>query len=229
VLGAGGVGTLSGVTQVAAGAEFTCAVRTDMSVWCWGRNDKGQIGDNTTTDRVNPVQVVGTGGVGTLANVVRVSAGDKHACALRNDETVWCWGQNTAGQLGDNTTTDRSAPVQVRGAGGVGFLTSVTVMLAGSGNHTCVIRSGATMWCWGRNNSGQLGDNTTTDRSVPVQVVGVGGVGTLANTERAATGGEHSCAVANDDTLRCWGRNDRGQLGNGGTSQSSTPVAALLP
>jgi alpha-tubulin suppressor-like RCC1 family protein len=229
VRGAGGVGTLSSVTEVAGGAEFTCARRSDGSVWCWGRNDRGQLGDNTTTDRVNPVQVVGAGGVGTLTSVVEVQTGDKHACALRNDASVWCWGQNNAGQLGDNTTTDRSAPVQVVGAGGVGVLTSVSVLLAGSGNHNCVIRTGNALWCWGRNNNGQLGDNSTTDRRVPVQVVGVGGVGTLANTDRAAVGGEHSCAVATDDTLRCWGRNDRGQLGDGSTSQSSTPVAALLP
>jgi alpha-tubulin suppressor-like RCC1 family protein len=228
VKGPGGVGFLTGVVDVTGALEATCALKTDGTVWCWGRNDKGQLGDGTSTDRTYPVQVVGSGGTGTLTGVSRVGAGDKHVCARKTDQTMWCWGQNADGQLGDSTSTDRSSPVQVKGAGGTGTLTSVILIFTGSGQHTCAVRTDMTMWCWGRNNNGQLGDNTTTDRAFPVQVVGPGGSGTLAATELASAGGEHTCAVANDDATRCWGRNDRGQLGDGTTSAKSYPVSVSI-
>ena len=223
VVGAGGVGTLSGALVVTAGEEFGCVAKSDGSVWCWGDNGKGQLGDNTTTDSSVPVQVTGPGGVGTLSGVSTVGAGLQHACGVKSDTTVWCWGLNDRGQLGDDTTTDSSAPVQVKGSGGVGTLSGATLVGAGD-LFTCAALSDWTAWCWGRNNKGQLGDNTTTDRLTPIQVKGGGWTGFFDDAVEVAGGLGHSCAVKSDATVWCWGRNDRGQLGDNTTSDSLTPV-----
>jgi len=97
-------------------------------VYCWGRNNHGQLGDNTTTDRYTPVQVLGVNGSGYLTNISQLSAGYDHTCALKNNGTLYCWGGNWAGALGDNTTTDRYTPVQVLGVNGSGFLTDISQM-----------------------------------------------------------------------------------------------------
>jgi alpha-tubulin suppressor-like RCC1 family protein len=222
VLGTGGTGTLTGAVSVSAGRDFSCAVKSDGTVWCWGANDKGKLGNNSTTDSTTPVQVVGPGGVGVLTSVRTMASGEKQSCAVKNDGTLWCWGENNDGQLGNNSTTDSTTPVQVVGAGGVGVLTSV--LSVGSGmDHFCAVRTTAALWCWGRNVYGQLGDGTTTDRSVPVQVVGAGGTGTLTNVTMAEGGEFHSCAIRSDGTAWCWGRNDKGQLGNNTTADRSNP------
>jgi alpha-tubulin suppressor-like RCC1 family protein len=225
VLGAGGTGTLTGVARLASGegAKHTCAAKTDGTAWCWGLNDKGQLGDTTTTDRSAPVQVVGAGGTGTLAGVSRLTGGDNHTCAAKTDGTAWCWGLNDKGQLGDTTTTNRSWPVQVVGAGGTGTLAGVTRIAAGS-KHVCAVKSDGTVWCWGLNDKGQLGDTTSTNRSWPVQVVGVGGSGTFANAVLDAAGMSHTCAPTTDQRAWCWGLNANGQLGDGTNGDAASPV-----
>ena len=147
-------------------------------VWCWGLNDKGQLGDNTTTDRWTPVQVKGAGGSGVLADVVSLGSGAKFNCAATVSGAVWCWGDNSDGQLGDNTKTERTVPVQVKGPGGSGTLSGVVDVAAGE-TFACGVKSDGTVWCWGRNDKGQLGNNTTSDSLTPVQVKGPGGSGTL--------------------------------------------------
>lgn len=91
----------------------TCAVKSDATAWCWGRNDQGQLGDTTTTDSLFPVPVSGPGGTGTLTDAAAGAAGDQHGGAIRPGGTVWCWGDNTEGKLGDGTTADSSSPRQV--------------------------------------------------------------------------------------------------------------------
>lgn len=145
-----------------------------------------------------------------------IGAGVNYACAIRSDGTAWCWGQNTAGQLGDNTTVDRTAPVAVVSTE-MPKLTSITTGF----HHTCAIGVDHSVWCWGGNGDGQLGNNTTSDNHTPVKVTGI------ASASALALGGRHTCAL-DGGAVKCWGNNDLGQLGNGSTGSSSIPVAAQV-
>jgi len=138
------------------GYAFTCATRTDGTLWCWGDNGYGQLGTGTTYQTA-PVQV------GSTTTWSKVGAGDFTACASRTDGSLWCWGNNMAGQLGDGTTTSRSTPTRV------GTATAWTTGLV-VGYHTCGIRTDGGLWCWGNNANSQLGDGTTTQRPSPAQV-----------------------------------------------------------
>ena len=162
---------LSAGVAVSGGVEHSCAVRSDGTVRCWGRNDKGQLGNGTTSDSWVPVQVVGVGGVGVLGSVVEIDAGLKHNCVRSSDGTVRCWGLNNAGQLGDNTTTDSSRPVQVKGVGASGVLSGIVTIGTGA-NHGCAAHQTHTVYCWGLNNEGQLGNDTTTNSPTPTPTLG---------------------------------------------------------
>lgn len=153
-----------GFSVLAAGAYHSLAIAADGTVWAWGDNFWGQLGDGTTTERLTPVQVDG------LTDVVAVAAGAEHTIALRRDGTVWAWGGNYSGELGDGTTTDRSTPGQARG------MADVVAIAAGS-QHTVALRRDGTVWAWGDNYDGQLGDGTTTDRLTAVQVQGLPDMG----------------------------------------------------
>lgn len=211
-------------TSVTAGYWHSCALLSDNTVWCWGRNAQGELGDNTTTDRLTPVQVHGVGGSGVLSNIVQISAGGQnsdgshdfgHTCALASTGAVYCWGYNGYGQLGDTTTTNRSAPVQVRAITGAGYLANVTKVGVGGWHSCAVIGSGATgsLNCWGLNNNGQLGDNSVTNRSRPVAATGLGISSTHYPTE-VSGGALHTCALFADHTVYCFGDNSNGQLGD---------------
>ena len=158
------VQNLNGVIAVAAGGEQSLALKSDGTVWAWGRNDVGQLGDGTTAERHTPVQVH------TLNGVTAIAAGQAHNLALKSDGTVWAWGGNDAGQLGDGTTTTpRPSPVQVHNLNGV------TCVDAGD-NHSLARKSDGTVWAWGGNGDGQLGDgNPTSFRPSPVQVHNLSG------------------------------------------------------
>ncbi|MGB4917091.1 MAG: protein kinase, partial [Propionicimonas sp.] len=147
---------------------------------------------------------------GVLNGVAALAAGGSHTCALAQDGTVRCWGNNSSGQLGDGTTDQRARPV-------VTGLTGVTALSAGRG-HTCAVTQDGGATCWGANDSGQLGDGTTTERANPGPVTGLSGVAELA------AGGSHTCALTEDGRVRCWGNNDSGQLGDGTTSQRTEAV-----
>ncbi len=228
----GGSSVTSGfwAVQVTANSTDSCGIRVDGSVWCWGRNDKGQLGNGGGGSSSLPVRVVGVGGSGWLGGVLRLAGGatGSHTCAVRVDTTVVCWGQGDKGQLGDGTTTDRSTPTTVTKAGG-GALTGI-VQVAPGKEHTCALTTTGAVWCWGRNDKGQLGQGTTTDSSVAVQVKNVGGTGTVASTselysaERLASGEKHSCVLRADTSVVCWGQGDKGQLGSGATGDQSLPV-----
>ncbi len=205
--------------SVASGWYHSCVLGTFGDVACWGSNERGQLGDGVashgaTCEGVDcsrvPVRVHNLS-----ANVQQVAAADQYACALRGDGTVWCWGANDTGQLGDGTTIDRNVPVQVSG------LTTVSRISAGSG-FACAIRQDRSVWCWGANAAGQLGDGTTVDRTTPVRA------GTLLATE-VSCGSSHACARKADDSTWCWGGNEGGQLGQGNTDPSPAPVQVPIP
>ena len=148
---------------MSAGAYFTCGIGIDDSVYCWGDNDNGQLGDGTTTVRSTPIAVSVGEGPGSY---VSVTTGIDHTCALGVDDAVYCWGDNSSGQLGDGTTTDRTTPVAVLVGDG---LTGVRSISAGS-FHTCAISDDYTTYCWGENGNAELGDGGTSDRTVPTAV-----------------------------------------------------------
>lgn len=222
VRGPSGVGFLTGVADIEGGDDHTCARKTDGTVWCWGQGDRGQIGDDATSDRTYPVQVHGVNGVGFLTDVVELSSGGDHNCARTSDGAVYCWGQGSYGQLGNNDDNDVETPVRVVGPGGSGWMIAVEISVGE--DHTCARQSDGTAWCWGRNDEGRLGDDTAVDRDAPVQVVGSGGVGTLTSVERLSTGEEHTCARRADTSVWCWGENADGQLGDDTFSDRRYPV-----
>ena len=222
------VAGVAGAAAVSGGGFHTCARFPDGTLECWGRNDSGQLGDPATTtfSSATPVRVTG------ITSAASMTAGGFHTCALLGDGTVQCWGENDFGQLGNGTsdpvpgspTTVNPTPVAVSG------ITSAVAISAG-GWHTCALLRDGTIQCWGQNTYGQLGDGSPITRpapgrsSTPVTVTGI----TTAIAIEA--GIFHTCALLADGTLRCWGRNDEGRLGNGTTADSSTPtiVSGIAP
>lgn len=222
VLGVGGSGTLTNVTLLAAGNSHAFAVTPD-GVFGWGDNTLGRIGDGTTTNRFFPTQVLGVGGAGFLTGVTAISAGYAHSVAV-NSSGVYSWGNNGSGRLGINSTSPSSSatPVQVVGVGGTGYLTGVTSVAAGQ-NHTLALTANG-VFAWGGNTYGQLGvPQATSSSSSPVQVVGVGGSGTLSGVTSIATQADHNLALSPSKVF-AWGDGADGKLGQGNTSVSSSPV-----
>lgn len=233
------------VYAMAVGYSHACAIikkhfpnlndRYLPKIKCWGKNEFGQLGDGTRVNRYSPVDVESSD---LLMNYPpeKVVAGKDHTCALLSQgSNIICWGRNDSGQLGDGTTIDKEYPVIVAGFTG-------SYLVAG-GNHTCSI--GAPMvpeltaptyssptygvedsreiWCWGSNKYGQLGDGTNIDRSTPVKVEGISGY-----FRELVLGENHTCVRLEDNSVKCWGRNNYGQLGDGTTVDSNVPVQTAL-
>jgi alpha-tubulin suppressor-like RCC1 family protein len=217
VHGINGEGFLTDITTIAAGYHHNLAIDFDGNFYSWGSNASGELGDGTKILRATPVHVNG------INDVVSIDAGWGHSLAITEDGTAWTWGRNDSGQLGDGTNVSKLSPVQVMDVDGNGVLTDVTAIASGHFHNLAVLTSGAVV-AWGRNGSGQLGDGTTTHRNVPVDVKGLNGVGWLTDVDTLAAGHSHSLAIKNDGRLYTWGSNSRGQLGNGRTWSSSTPV-----
>ncbi len=201
------LGGLSGITAIDGSTDNGYALKNNGTVWAWGQNSYGQIGNGVTGANVlSPVQVSG------LTNVIAISSNGYHCLALKNDGTVWAWGYNSNGQLGDGTTSNRNVPVQVSG------LTNVASISAGY-MHSLAVKNNGTVSVWGQNNFGQLGDGTTIGRLVPVQATSLTGIVTSVSA-----GIYSSYAVKNDGTMWSWGWNIFGQLGDGTTTNRLTPV-----
>jgi alpha-tubulin suppressor-like RCC1 family protein len=203
------VSGISNAVAVSAGDYHTCAVLNDGTLRCWGDNSSGRLGNGTNTSSNLPVTVSG------ITNAVAVSAGYGHTCAVLNDGTLRCWGYNGYGQLGNGTYTNSNLPVTVSGI-------SNAVAVSAGYLHTCAVLNDGTLRCWGWNYYGQLGDGTNTDSNLPVTVSGISNA--VAVSAGGLDYGSHTCAVLNDGTLRCWGANWNGQLGNGTNTDSNLPV-----
>jgi alpha-tubulin suppressor-like RCC1 family protein len=209
---------LSGVTAIASGTDYTCALRSAGTVHCWGVDLYGALGLGQKSGEDEPVMSADTPAqVHSLTGAVAIAAGDSTSCAVLASGAARCWGLNAEGQLGDGTTVDRSTPVAVSG------LTSVVAMGVGGeitrGSHTCAILTGGGVRCWGSNSHGQLGDNTYVDRSVPVAVRGLS-----SGASALAPGALHTCALMAGGSVRCWGNNGDGELGDLSGQDSKVPV-----
>jgi hypothetical protein len=194
-------------SKVAAGYAHTCAIKQDGSLWCWGDNRYGQVGNGNFIGSITiPVQIMSSG-------VISVAAGGWHTCAIKRDGSLWCWGWNKDGRLGDGTNTIRTTPVQIMSSG----VSSVAL----GGQHTCAIKSDGSLWCWGDNFYGQLGDGTKANKNIPVQIIPSGVVA-------VALGALHTCAIKTDGSLWCWGWNDYGKLGDGTKGGSRNTPARVI-
>lgn len=201
-------GLTGGAVGIAAGSDHTCVRMETGAVKCWGYNFSGQlgIGSNAAVDQPTDVTALGTAGL-------EIAAGGDHTCALVSGGGVKCWGSNSYGQLGDQTTQSRNIPVDVSG------LSSGVLAVTGGFSHTCALMTGGGVKCWGDNFYGQLGDGTTTSKNEPVDVIGLGG-----SAVGVSAGADFSCALLSTGTVKCWGNNFEGQLGNGTTQYSLSPV-----
>jgi len=198
--------TRGDVTEIAAGRNHAVALRSDQTVWCWGTNLEGQLGDGTYESRSAPVQAVG------LSDVVAIAAGGFHTLALRSDGTVWAWGDNLFGQLGDGTQEDRATPVQVEG------LSEVAAIDAGT-YCSFAVQSDGTGWVWG--SCCLPGDQAPEERWTPVRIPGLVDFDWLS--------GEDTCAFAlrSDGSVWGWGSNGAGQLEDGAFGGDGTPMTPM--
>jgi alpha-tubulin suppressor-like RCC1 family protein len=198
--------------QVSCGRAHTTAIKTDGSLWTWGRNGSGELGINNTGNKNTPVTTFAGGN-----DWKSVSGGGNHTAAIKTDGTLWTWGLGTSGQLGNNDTTNRSIPVTTFAGGNTWKSVSLS---ADNGTYTTAIKTDGSLWVWGDNDQGQLGDFSTTNRSTPVT--------TFAgenNWKQVSCGQEHTVAIKTDGSLWVWGDGFLGRLGiTGSDVDRSTPI-----
>ena len=194
-------------TEVSCGYSFTSAVKKDGTLWLWGRNLFGQLGDNTIIHRSSPIQTIAGG-----TNWASTSAAIDYVAAIKTDGTLWMWGRNYWGNLGDGTRVDKSSPVQTAALGN-----NWSQVSCGQ-RAVAAVKTDGTIWSWGDNGYGQLGDDSSTAKSSPVQVIG----GTNWSSVSASSMG--NLAIKKDGTLWGWGRNNSGELADNTAVQKSSPV-----
>jgi calcium-activated chloride channel regulator 4 len=190
---------------IEGGYLHTIALKSNGTLWAWGSNDSGQLGDGTNSNKNSPVQI------GSDTTWSAIAAGYLHTIALKSNGTLWTWGYNSSGQLGDGTNSNKNSPVQI------GSDTTWRAIAAGEW-HTIALKSDGTLWAWGSNYFGQLGDGTNSNRNSPVQI------GSDTRWVAIAAGDWHTIALKSNGTLWAWGRNSDGQLGDGTNSNRNSPV-----
>lgn len=203
---------LTGVVALAAGQSHACAVKDDGKVLCWGEGVNGQLGNGSTQPSSTPVEVT------SLPKCKAVSAGERSSCALTETGAVLCWGANEVGQLGSGATNTNSNPSPIN----VSDVTNA-IALASGANHSCAALSDGTLVCWGAGKSGQLGDSVAHDDGAPKRVV----VSSIKSGFKVGAGSQHSCATTGADEVLCWGRGNRGQLGDGEIGDTNAPIHAV--
>lgn len=227
---------LADVSALDGGSVHNLALKTAATVVSWGANDDGQLGNCTTTDSLYAAVTVRDNSTctTTLSSITDISAGGRHSLAVKNNDTVWAWGYNAAGELGDATTVNKDYAVQVKtDAAGTTNLTGISDVSAGSstvtGDHSLALKSSdKTVWAWGDNNAGQLGDVSTTNRSYAAKVkTCAAGNPDLTGITEIAAGAGHSLARKEDGTAWAWGNNANGELGDGTTTNRNCAVQVL--
>lgn len=203
------------VTEVSVGEYSVCAV-ADSQAYCWGGNSDGQLGDGTIDSRYDPTKV---GGLLEGKSVSKIGSSYDHTCAIA-DGRAYCWGRNTIGQLGDNSFTDSYVPVAVDTSGVLNGKQLQSV--SGMSDSTCVTSSDGTVFCWGNNGQGQLGNNSSVNSETPVQVDDSDVLSGVRIVE-VSSGNQQTCARSDVGRAYCWGTNIYGELGNGGNSPSPYP------
>ena len=201
------------VSSVATGADHSCAVATDSTVWCWGDGTATLLGiGSANVARGQKVQLP------NLTGVTAIGAAHHSTCAILSDGSIKCWGENRSGQLGNGSTASSNAPKAVSNLRG-----AIALSIGADVNysHTCAALADGGVRCWGDNTTGCLGDGTTVDRSIPVATLGI------SNAIAVSAGVKHTCALMADGTVKCWGSNSFGQLGNWSMESSTTPVSVF--
>ena len=205
------IGGITDWASVSAGKFHSLGITDTGIAYAWGYNSSGQLGDGTTTNRSSPVTVIGG-----ITDWASVSAGGSHSLGVTDAGIAYAWGTNGYGRLGDGTTTSRSSPVTV--IGGITDWASVS----GGRDYSLGVTATGIAYAWGRNSNGQLGDGTTTPRSSPVTVIGA-----ITDWASVSAGRYHSLGVTDAGIAYAWGRNDNGRLGDGTTTQRSSPVTVI--
>jgi alpha-tubulin suppressor-like RCC1 family protein len=204
------IGTDNNWQQVTTGRQHSTAIKLDGTLWAWGYNGNGAIGDGTLIDKLVPTQI------GTDTNWLKVTDGYYHTLAIKNNFTLWSWGWNVNGEIGIGTISDAVLiPTQVG-------TNADWIQIAGGNAHSVAIKINGTLWCWGANSAGQLGNGLSLDLLVPTQI------GNQNNWLKVEAGLGHNIALKTDGTLWTWGLNNYGQIGNG-TQISSSPYGILIP
>ena len=215
------------IKQVEGGGRYegshSIALASDGTVYTWGFNQYGQLGNNTTTNSRSPIAVQTAGTPLAGKTIVQVAAGADHSLALASDGTVYTWGRNNFGQLGKNDATDAHIPATVRTLG-TPMAGKIIVQLAAGNSQSIALASDGTVYTWGWNQYGQLGNGTTMNSRIPVAVVTAGTPLAGKTISQIAAGNAHALAMTDDGTVYTWGWNQHGQLGNNSTINSSLPV-----
>ena len=202
---------MDNVSTVVTGLHTTFAIRTDGSLWAFGRNDYGQLGDGTTTNRHLPVKIMDD--VAIVSAGISAVSGIYQTFAITADGSLWAWGRNDYGQLGDGTTIDRHSPIRImEGLDTDGWHRRIIPAL----HHTFAIREDGTLWAWGRNDYGQLGDGTTVNRHLPVKI--------MDNVDAIYADVKTAHAYQKDGSYWCWGREVTGRYDDDGM-----PLGSIYP
>jgi alpha-tubulin suppressor-like RCC1 family protein len=211
---------LSKVNEIAVGFDHACALDQGGTVWCWGGNSNGQLGDGTVGDprprADTPAQI---------SDVIHIAAGLQLTCAVKRDGTAWCWGLNNLGQLGNGSqVAQQPLPVQVNNVSDVAQISSGGYEITGLYGHVCARSNQGKLWCWGGNLFGEIGDGTAGSNPHATPTL----LSSLPDAIGLGVGAKHSCAIRRNGTLWCWGANDTGQLGTGNLNELHAPQRTEL-
>ena len=190
--------------NISTGASHNLKINTNDTIWVWGKNSFGQLGDNSVNHKTLPEKI-------SIPNMISVSTGDNHSLALKRDGTAYAWGKNEFGQLGDGTKIDKKIPIQISSLSGI-------VYIAAGLDHSIALKNDGTVWAWGSNSLGELGQGTWVDSHTPLKV------SNLTDVVSVSVGGRHNFAIKSDGTVWAWGYNYNGQLGDGTSTSRTSPV-----
>ena len=211
--------------KLGVGENYSCVLVSSGEAKCWGSEANGRLGNDVTSsnNQLGPIDVKATSGTGNLSDLVQISSGNQHTCALAKGGSVLCWGNASDGRLGNGETSgNRDLPVEVSGL-------SDAVQISSGNQHTCALTQGGNVKCWGANNKGQLGNGNTTAQSTPADVKAVGtGTDNLDNIVQVVSGRNHTCAVNKQKDVVCWGEGGDYQLGNKASDNQNRPVEAQI-